>query len=270
MKEAKSLTGLISLRGKTAIITGAGAGMGAATAKRFSEAGACLWLLDVNEANLAKVKKDLSGAKAAVDTYKIDLSSKAEIDNFWKSLGTIKPDILVNNAGIFPFRDFLDTNEEFVRKVMDINLNAVYWMCQNFIKVFLEERRKKKSAAIVNVSSVEAILPFKKDLAHYTTGKAAVVALTRALARDYGRKGIRANVILPGGIVTAGTKESAREILKMHFGVVSDGMKFMTRLPLGRVGDADEVARIIVVLSSEMSSYVTGAVIPVDGGFLSA
>lgn len=270
MKEAKSLTGLISLRGKTAIITGAGAGMGAATAKRFSEAGACLWLLDVNEANLAKVKKDLSGAIHSVDTYKIDLSRKSEIDRFWESLGAVKPDILVNNAGIFPFRDFLDTDEEFVQKVTNINLNAVYWMCQHFIQVFLEGRRKKKGAAIVNVGSVEAILPFKKDLAHYTTGKAGVIALTRALARDYGRKGIRANVILPGGIVTAGTKESAKEILRMNFGVISDGVKFMTRLPLARMGEPDEVARITLVLSSEMSSYVTGAVIPVDGGFLSA
>jgi NAD(P)-dependent dehydrogenase (short-subunit alcohol dehydrogenase family) len=270
MKEAKRLPRLISLRGKTAIITGAGAGMGAATAKRFCEAGACLWLLDVKEANLAKVKKDLSRATHSVDTYRIDLSSKSEIDRFWESIETVKPDILVNNAGIFPFRDFLDTDEEFVQKVMNINLNAVYWMCQHFIRVFLEGRRKKKGAAIVNVGSVEAILPFKKDLAHYTTGKAGVIALTRALARDYGRKGIRANVILPGGIVTTGTKESAKEILRMHFGVVSDGVKFMTRLPLARMGEPDEVARISLMLSSEMSSYVNGAVIPVDGGFLSA
>ena len=264
MAHNKSISELISLQGKSAIITGAAAGMGASTARRFAEAGADLLLLDINEQDLAVLKDELSGAGVSVSTYPVDLASKAEIDRFWEGLGDAKPDILVNNAGIFPFRDFLETDEALVRKVMDVNLNAVYWMCQHFVRA-----RIKLGGTTVNVGSIEAILPFKKDLAHYTTGKAAVIALTRALAKDYGSKGIRANVILPGGIITKGTKSVAKRIWK-DWGLVKDGIEFRARLPLGRLGQPDEVARITLVLASEMSGYVNGAVVPVDGGFLSA
>jgi len=189
---------------------------------------------------------------------------KTEIDAFWQSLPDPKPDILVNNAGIFPFMDFLDTDETFVDSVMKINYEAVYWMCQHFVR-----DRLKLGGAIVNIGSIEAQLPFKKDLAHYTTGKAAVIALTRSLARDYGDVGIRANVILPGGIITEGTKGAAKGIWK-NPGLIKDGISFKSRLPLARMGQPDEVARITLVLASDMASYMTGAVIPVDGGFLSA
>jgi len=260
----KTISDLISLRGKSAIITGAGAGMGAATARRFAEADADLLLLDINAESLATLKDELSSANVSVSTYPINLASKAEIDKFWEGLGDTKPDILLNNAGIFPFRDFLETDEDFVQKVMDVNLNAVYWMCQHFVRA-----RIKQGGTIVNIGSIEAILPFKRGLAHYTTGKAAVIALTRALAKDYGSKGIRANVILPGGIVTEGTKSVMKGIWK-DWSLIKDGIKFKMRLPLGRLGQPDEVARISLVLASEMSSYVNGAVVPVDGGFLSA
>lgn len=264
MGDETPLAELISLRGKAAIITGAGAGIGAATARRFAQAGAHLFLLDINEENLALLAAELAAHPINVRTQAIDLSSKAAIDAFWGTLGETAPGILVNNAGIFPFRDFLETDEALVRQVMDVNLSAVYWMCQHFIRV-----RLKLGGAIVNVGSIEAKLPFKKDLAHYTIGKAAVIALTRTLARDYGSRGFRANVILPGGIITEGTKSSAKGVWRKPE-LIADGVKFMSRLPLGRIGQADEVALITLVLVSDLASYVTGAAIPVDGGFLSA
>ena len=265
MAEYKSIAELISLEGKSAIITGAGAGMGAATARRFAEAGAALYLLDIHQENLAAITRELTDAGADVHGYEIDLTRKEEIDAFWQGLPEPKPDIVVNNAGIFPFKDFLECDEAFLKTVMDINFYAVYWMCQHFVRARID-----LGGVIINVGSIEAQLPFKKDLAHYTTGKAGVIALTRALAKDYGKKGIRANVILPGGIVTEGTKRAAQEVLKMNLGLIVDGVNFMARLPLGRMGQPDEVARITLVLASELSSYMTGAVVPVDGGFLSA
>jgi 3-oxoacyl-[acyl-carrier protein] reductase len=93
--------------------------------------------------------------------------------------------------------------------------------------------------------------------------------LTRALAKEYGRR-FRVNAIIPGGIVTSGTKAAARRIAKLELGLLKDGIAFRQRLPLGRFGQPDEVARIALVLASELSSYVHGALIPVDGGFLSA
>jgi NAD(P)-dependent dehydrogenase (short-subunit alcohol dehydrogenase family) len=266
MADQKTISQLISLQGKTAIITGAAAGMGAATARRFSEAAANLLLLDVNEEGLSALKDELLEADRSVRIFTVDLADKNAIDQFWADLGDTSPDILVNNAGIFPFKNFLQTDEDFVQRVMDINLNAVYWMCQHFIR---RRKQLKQGGAIVNIGSIEAILPFKEDLAHYTTGKADVIALTRALARDYGSKGIRANVVLPGGIMTEGVKSAAKDAWKKP-NLIKDGIYFKTRLPLGRLGQPDEVARIILVLVSEMSSYMNGAAVPVDGGFLSA
>lgn len=260
------LTDLVSLQGKTAVITGAAAGMGAATAQRYAEAGAVLHLLDIDHEKLIIEQTALRQSGATVHIAVIDLAEKSEIDAFWAKTEDEPIDILVNNAGIFPFCNFLETNEALVQKVMDINFTSVYWMCQHFIRRRL---REKQPGAIVNISSIEAHLPFKEDLAHYTTGKAAVIALTRALARDYGAKGIRVNVVLPGGILTAGTREAAKGAWK-DLKLLKDGVKFMGRLPLGRMGQADEVARVNLMLATELSSYVTGAVVPVDGGFLSA
>jgi NAD(P)-dependent dehydrogenase (short-subunit alcohol dehydrogenase family) len=265
MTDQQLLSNLISLQGKTAIITGAAAGMGAATARRFAEAGADMLLLDMNEEGLVVLKDELSRFDITVRTFTVDLADKSAIDLFWTDLEEMSPDILVNNAGIFPFKDFLETEQDFVQWVTDINLNAVYWMCQHFIRRCL---KSKQGGAIVNIGSIEAILPFKKDLAHYTIGKAAVISLNRSLARDYGSKGIRANVVLPGGIMTEGVKAAAKETWKKP-SLILDGINFKGRLPLGRFGKPDEVARINLVLVSELSSYMNGAVVPVDGGFLS-
>jgi len=148
---------------------------------------------------------------------------------------------------------------------MGINLHSVYWMCQHMIR-----RRLKLGGVIVNVGSIEAILPFKEDLAHYSVSKAGVIALTRALAREFGRKGFRVNAVVPGGIATEGTKAVARGIFRLQLSLLKEGILFQQRLPLGRIGQPDEVARMVLVLASDLSSYVHGAVIPVDGGFLSA
>jgi 3-oxoacyl-[acyl-carrier protein] reductase len=120
------------------------------------------------------------------------------------------------------------------------------------------------------MGSIEALLPFKDELTHYTSSKGGVIALTRALAKDYGKDGFNINVLLPGGILTPGTKHVAKDLLKLNFGLIKSGIDFKTRLPLGRFGSPDEVARIALVLATELSSYLHGALIPVDGGFLSA
>jgi NAD(P)-dependent dehydrogenase (short-subunit alcohol dehydrogenase family) len=260
-----AISELISLKGRGALITGAGAGIGAAMARRFAEAGAALRLLDVDAGRLDKIRGELEGDGASVSTHEVDLSRKEEIDGFWHGLEGEAPGILVNNAGSYPFQDFLGTDEALVQRSLGVNQLAVLWMCQHFI-----ERRLKQGGTIVNVASIEALLPFKAGLAHYSMAKAGVIGLTRALAREYGSKGFRANVILPGGIMTEGTRQSAKGILKLDLGLVKDGVKFMSRLSLGRMGQPDDVARVCLMLASDVSSYMTGAVVPVDGGFLSS
>lgn len=255
---------LVSLGGKKAIITGAASGIGKAVAERFAEAGSDLILLDINEKNLNKVKRELNEFNVSVEVYKLDLSLKSEIDKFWESIDGGDVDILANIAGIYPFIKFLDLNEEKLLKVYNVNLFSVYWMCQHYIKARLD---KKKGGIIINTGTIEAFLPFEENLTHYTGSKAGLIALTRALAREFGKKGFRINVIVPGGIKTPGVMAKAKEL-----GVKSmkSYKNYMGRVPLGRFGEADEVARVVLFLASDLSSYVHGAVIPVDGGFLSA
>ena len=261
----KPLSELVSLKGKGALITGSAVGIGKAIAFRFAEAGADLELVDVNMKGLRAVAKELVQFKSEINIHEVDLSKKEEIDVLWERLNGKEPDILVNNAGIYPFKDFLEVDDAFLKKVMDINLNSAFWMCHHMIK-----RRLKRGGVIINIGSIEAIMPFATDLIPYNISKAGVIALTRALAKEHGKSGFRINVIIPGGIVTPGTKAVAKQLSQFDIGVFKSGLQYKMRLPLGRGGQPDEVARVALVLASDLSSYVHGALIPVDGGFLSA
>jgi len=266
VNENRPLHELISLRGRSSLITGAASGIGRATALRFGEAGSDLILIDINTEGLRSVAEEIKERYGVnVDTRRVDLSSKNEIDNLWKNLEGREPDTLVNVAGIYVFRDFLEIDEEFLEKVMRINFYSVFWMCQHMIK-----GRLGKGGVIINVGSIESILPFAGKLVHYDASKISVLGLTRALAREYGSKGFRVNIVIPGGIETEGVKKLKKEaLLKMKTDIIKTGMDFKRRLPMGRMGHPDEVARVILFLASDLASYVNGAAIPVDGGFLS-
>ena len=266
MKGLPPLSQLISLRGKKALISGASSGIGRATACRFAEAGAGLVLVDANREGLQAAKKEMAKYKPPeVHLHKVDLSEKAQIDDLWEHMVGEEPDILVNNAAIYPFRRFVDVDEDFFRKVMDVNLESTFWMCQHMIRT-----RLKRGGVIINTGSIEALLPFERDLSVYNMSKVGVIGLTRALAKEYGGNGFRINVLIPGGIVTPGTKAVAREITHMKLGLVRSGIEFRARLPMNRAGQPDEVARMALVLASDLSSYVHGSLVAVDGGFLSA
>lgn len=266
MESLKNISALISLRGKRALITGAAAGIGHAIAIRFAEAGAELQLVDVNLAGLNKLKKEMKGLETRIDVFHADLSKRQEIEKLWRKLDQGKPDILVNNVGIYPPQDFLALDEEFLKSMMDTNLYSALEMSQHFINA-----RIGKGGIIINLGSIEAILPFADDLIHYDITKAGVIALTRGLAKKYGKKGFRVNVLLPGGIDTPGTRAIAKRIAtNFDIGLIGSGIKYQVRIPLGRRGKPDEVAKVALFLASDLSSYVQGAMIPVDGGFLSS
>jgi NAD(P)-dependent dehydrogenase (short-subunit alcohol dehydrogenase family) len=265
MGSNKSLGELLSLKGRRALITGSAAGIGKAMACRFAEASADLILVDIDEKKLGEASSEIKEWGVDVTLRRVNLSKKVEIDTLWDDLRGSEPDTLVNNAGVYPFCDFLNIDEIFFEKVYAINLKAVLWMCQSMI-----EARKKEGGVIINVGSIEAILPFKKGMVHYDASKAGVIGLTRGLARDFGDKGFRINALLPGGIVTPGTRGAAKEFLKGNIGLAKAGYDFMARLPMGRFGEPDEVAKAALFLACDLSSYVTGVLLPVDGGFLSA
>lgn len=252
---------LNQLHTKTVLITGAGSGIGQAAAILFSQLGAGLILVDRDKNGLQATRAKCPGS---VELYTVDLSIKDEITKFWKRLPAT-PDVIINNVGIYPFIKFDKLTEQDLSKVMDINLNSVFWMCQEFIK------RKHKNGVIVNVSSIEAAIPFKKDMAHYSVSKAGVSALTRSLAHDYGPKGFRVNAVMPGGVITPTTKKlGISAILHFNLSVLKTGYDYRVRLPMKRFGKPEEIAKVMVFLAGDMSSYVTGAILNVDGGFLSA
>lgn len=259
---------LFSFAGRRALVTGAAGGIGKAIGLRFAQMGADVVLVDVDEEKLAATRGEIAGAAATVDvtSYALDLSDRAGIDDLWERFtDDTLPDIIVNNAGIYPMRDFLEVDDDMLEHTLAVNLKAATWMCQQFIR-----RRKGKGGTIVNVSSIEAILPFKDGMIPYTMSKAGVLALTRGLARDYGSAGFRINAIVPGAIRTPGTEHLIKEALtKLRFRMWGTGYDFQRRLPLKRWGSPDEVARVVLFLASELAGYVQGAAIPVDGGFLS-
>jgi NAD(P)-dependent dehydrogenase (short-subunit alcohol dehydrogenase family) len=264
-KNVKPLAELISLRRKTCLVTGSASGIGKAIAYRFAEAGADLELVDIDERKFETARRQLDRFGTDVSCFKVNLGRKEEIDGLWGKLEGKEPDVLVNNAGIYPLKDFLKLDESFLSRVMNINLNSALWMCQHMIK-----NRGKRGGAIINVGSVEAVMPFKEDLVHYDISKVGVIVLTRALAAEYGRRGFRINALVPGGVVTLGTRSLAKEVLKFNLSVVQSGLEYRQRLPMGRLGKPDEIARMALVLACDLSSYVNGTLVAVDGGFLSA
>lgn len=262
----KSSIEMLSLQGRRVLITGASSGIGRATAIRFAEAGADLILLDIDEAGLAKTAEGVRRYRRTATTWRLDLSRKEEIDAFWEQTHEALPDTLINNAGIYPMKGYLEVDQSFWDKTLRVNLDSAVWMCQDFIA-----RRQKRGGVIINVSSIEAVLPFKEEMVPYSVSKSGVLALTRALAREYGRRGFRVNAIVPGAIRTPGTEGLAKRALsQFRVDLLKTGYDFQCRLALGRWGQPDEVARVALFLASDLASYVQGALIPVDGGFLSS
>jgi NAD(P)-dependent dehydrogenase (short-subunit alcohol dehydrogenase family) len=246
----RPISELVSLKGKRALITGSAAGIGRAMALRFAEAGADLDLVDLSEKGLNAMKEELESYNRSVGIHRVDLSKKQEIDDLWLRLKGKEPDILVNNAGIYPTRSFLEVDQAFYQKVMDVNLNSVFWMCQHMIGT-----RLKKGGIIINLGSIEAIMPLKEGLSHYDISKAGIMVLSRALASEYGKHGFRINVLVPGGIWTSGTKNVAKEAMKFKLNIIKLGIEYNMRTPLGRMGKPDEIARMALVLASDLSSY---------------
>jgi NAD(P)-dependent dehydrogenase (short-subunit alcohol dehydrogenase family) len=258
----------VNMTGRHVLITGAASGIGRAMAQTFAAAGAELTLLDLDASGLAAVCASVeAGGCPGARPHTLDLANKEEVDGFWAGLeGNACPDTLVNNAGIYPMRRFLGVDAPYLDRVLKINLQALFWMCQGFIRL-----RGRAGGVIVNVASIEAVTAFKRDMVPYIASKAGVLGFSRALAKEYGRRGFRVNTLVPGAIKTPGTLSVARRIVtKAQFGLLKTGYDFMQRLPLGRFGEPEEVASVALFLASDLASYVHGAEIVVDGGFLSA
>ena len=244
-----------SVEGKVALITGAGSGMGKATAYVFAEAGAKVVVSDINEKQINEVAKEIDSSEGACLKQVLDVTNQENINeaitNIIKGFGQL--DILVNNAGISIPTTIDDENyEESWDKTFDVLLKGQV----NLIRAALPFIRKSDCGRIVNISSTEGMGATPR-ISPYTSAKHGVIGLTRSLAAELGSQGITVNCICPGPINTAMTAAIPTEDKQIYA---------RRRVPLKRYGEPEEVAHMTLSLCLPAASFVNGAVLPVDGG----
>src|SRR4051794_18702305 len=240
------------LKGKVCVVTAAGQGIGAATARSFAKGGATVWATDVDEGKLAGLK-----SVQGVQTRKLDVLDKAAIGALAQETGPI--DVLFNCAGFVHHGTVLDATDDQWQFAFDLNVRSMFWTIQAFLPGMLE----KGSGSIVNMSSAASSVKGAALRFIYGTTKAAVVGLTKSVAVDYVSKGIRCNAICPGTVQTPSLDERISNL-----GGGADARKFfMQRQPTGRFGAAEEIAALAVYLASDEAAFTTGTVNVIDGGW---
>jgi NAD(P)-dependent dehydrogenase (short-subunit alcohol dehydrogenase family) len=245
------------LQGKTAIISGGASpkGIGFATAKLFAEHGARVAILDLNHANAQAMASSLGAGHLGVGCDVTDPSAcAAAAQTALTAFG--HADILINNAGITEPLRLLEIKPENWRRVIDVNLTGVLNLSQSFLP-HMRDRGVGSIACMSSVSAQRGGGIFGGP--HYSAAKAGVLGLAKAMAREFGPFGVRVNAVTPGLIQTDITG-----------GLLTDAMRtdILKGIPIGRLGTAEDVARIFLFLASDLSAYVTGAVIDVNGGML--
>ncbi|NKI18696.1 SDR family oxidoreductase [Spongiibacter sp. KMU-166] len=247
---------------KVALITGGASGIGAATARRFASNHYRVMIADRNLAQAEELKNTLNAEYGSnqpngdiADCLEVDVSQRSQVEQMVTStqqrFGSL--DVLVNNAGVSGSGPVATAPADHWQKVMDINLNAVFWATKAVLQIML----KQGSGNIVNTASISG-LSGDYGFSSYSASKAAVINLTRTTALDHARDNIRVNAVCPGAVVTP-----------LIAGVLNNkniAENALDAIPMGRAAQPEEIANVIHFLCSDEASFMTGAVIPVDGG----
>jgi len=249
----------VKLDRRTAIITGAAAGIGEAAARLFAKEGARLVLVDCDGIGLARLTEELEAGSAIVLDIVGDVSSpelcRSVVDRTMARFGRI--DVLFNNAGIVPVGTLVECSEEEWQRTLDVNLKSMYLLCRAALPVM----QRQGSGSIINMSSVAGPTGVTNRGA-YSVSKAAVIGLTKSLAMDFVKDGIRANCICPATVDTP----SLRQRIASAPDPAQAQRAFLARQPMGRLGRPEEIAAMALFLASEDSGYMTGQAIFMDGG----
>jgi len=250
----------MKFKGKTAIVTGAASGIGAAAAKRLSEEGASVLAVDRNEAGLLSVASEAKAKGREIKTCVCDVSVEADVQNAVFSALSIdgRIDVLVNVAGISVTKYVSETSWEEYSRIMDVNMGGVFLFTGKVLPVM----EKQKAGAIVNIASELAFVGYP-DIAAYTASKGAVVSFSRSVALDAIRYGVRVNCVCPGAADTpifwdgVTDPDQRRKMLE----------QVRIEKPIGRLITVEEIANGIVFMASEDASAIVGACLVMDGGF---
>lgn len=256
---------LLNLQGKTALVTGAGGGIGWGIAYRLAEAGARVYVNDLHEDSTQQAVKELREKGFDVRALAGDVSQENEVVKMVERIASESEslDILVNNAGIFPFVKVTDLTTELFDKVLAVNTRSVFLTtqkCSEFMK------KKATKGKIINITSIDALHPSMIGLAHYDASKHAVWGFTKNSALELAEFGITVNAIAPGGIMTPGVAVAQQQ------NITPSQLRFPEappmEVPLKRMGVPDDIAKTVLFLASPMSDYMTGTQMVVDGGYL--
>ena len=240
------------LKGKTALITAAGQGIGRATALAFAREGAIVWATDINEQTLATLASEAPG----IITRRLDVMDAEEISATVGEIGAL--DVLFNCAGIVHNGTILDCSEEDWDLSFDLNVRSMYRIIRAALPAMLENG----GGSIVNVASVASNLKGVPNRFLYGATKAGVIGLTKAVAADFVGHGIRCNAICPGTVQTPSLDERVNAFDDPE----AARNAFIACQPMGRLGSADEIAALAVYLASDESAYTTGTESIIDGG----
>jgi 2-keto-3-deoxy-L-fuconate dehydrogenase len=241
------------LAGKTAVVTAAGQGIGRATAIAFAGEGAVVWATDLNEQALAALSQD----RGEVRTRRLDVCSSQDVNDLAGEVGAL--DVLFNCAGFVHHGTILECEEKDWDFSFDLNIKSMYRTCRAFLPAML----KAGKGSIINMSSAASSIKGVPNRFVYVSTKAAVIGLTKAIAADFIRRGIRCNAICPGTVQTP----SLDQRIAAQGDVEKTRAEFIARQPMGRLGSPEEIASLAVYLASDESRFTTGQTHIIDGGF---
>lgn len=260
----KELQELLNLKGKTAIVTGGAKGIGWGISYRLAEAGANVLIADLDEESANGAAQDLRSKGFATEAYKVDVSNENEVTQMVSAckekFGAV--DILVNNAGIYPNAPVAQMAQEQFEKVMHVNLRSVFLTT----KYASEIMKQQGGGKIINITSIDALHPSMVGLAHYDASKHGVWGFTKNSALELAEHKIWVNAIAPGGITTPGVQALSQGASAEQMATQTE--KFLAKIPMHRMGEPDDIGKVALFLASDMSSYMTGEQLVVDGGVL--
>lgn len=259
---------LLNLKDKVAIVTGGAMGIGLGIVQRLCEAGAKVVIADMDEVAAEESAKKMAEAGHQAVAIKTDVSDETSVKGM--VAGTVQQygsvDILVNNAGIYPNEPMAEMSSVDFDKVIAVNLRGVF-LCTKAVSDKMIEQNK--GGKIINITSIDALHPSGIGLSHYDASKHGVWGFTKNIALELASHQIWVNAVAPGGVATPGVKKS-QEKIGLPAGVDPEAAvkAFLSGIPMKRMGEPDDIGKVVLFLASDMSSYMTGTQIVVDGGFL--